>query len=115
MPCPDGLDMCGIHPTRGGVQPKLLTMLGEPLPNHVACGNAVASCKIDGTAMAISSGCNTSTMKRIANLCLETDSKALSVVITICAQDCPIDAGRIHRLPKMKEKLPKIRIHAADD
>src|ERR1700719_1665287 len=103
MPRPDGLDMCGIHPTEGTVQSKLLAMLVEPLPNHIARGDAIGSCNIDGTAIAISSGCNTSTMKRIANLCLETDSKALSVVITICAQDCPIDAGRIHRLPNMKE------------
>src|ERR1700722_19240756 len=103
MPRPDGLDMCGIHPTQGTVQSKLLTMLVEPLPNHVACGDAVASCKIDGAAMAISPGCNTSTMKRIANMCLETGSKALSVVVTKCAQDCPIDAGCIHRLPNMKE------------
>src|ERR1700730_9131790 len=103
MPRPDGLDMCGIHPTQGTVHSKLLTPLVARLPNHVAGGDAVASCKIDGAAVAISPGCNTSTMKRIANMCLETDSKALSVVITIGAQDCPIDPGRIHRLPNMKE------------
>src|SRR5262249_32112211 len=54
-------------------------------------------------------------VERIAAVRLETGRKTLTIVVTEGAQDRPVDSVGIHRVSEIKEELPEVRIHAADD
>ncbi len=116
MPSPDRLDVGGIDSAHRAADSEPLAMLIQPFPHRVVgLLAAVRRFKIGSAAVAIAAGCYAPAVERVAAMRLETGSKTLSIVVAKCAQNGPVNPGRVHGMSEIKEKFPEVRVHAADD
>jgi len=114
VPSGNGLHMRGIDPAHGAVQSKLLAMRVQPAPD-VVVRQAIDTCKIDGTTVAVPARCRAPPVEGIAGACLEANRQALSEIISERAEYRPSDPSLVHRMPGGEKLLAEIRVHAADN